>query len=115
MDKYKEIIEKIKEFRDKRDWKQYHDPKNMAISIMIEGAELLEHFQWKSKEETEKYLDSHKEDVSDEMADIAMYLFGMADDLGIDLLAAMENKLRKNEEKYPVEKFKGTAKKYTDI
>jgi NTP pyrophosphatase (non-canonical NTP hydrolase) len=115
MDNTQHIINKIKKFRDERDWMQFHDPKNMAVSIMIEAAELLEHFQWKTKEEVEKYIALHREEVQDEIADIAMYLFEMADNLGINLGDAMEKKLAKNSDKYPVAKAKGSAKKYTEL
>ena len=110
-----EIINKIREFRDKRDWMQFHDPKNMAISIMIEAAELLEHFQWKNLEEVERHVTEHKEEVADEIADIAMYLFEIADNLQINLIDAMSNKLKKNEEKYPVKKSRGVATKYIKL
>ena len=115
MSEIKNIIDKIKKFRDERDWMQFHDPKNMAVSIIIEASELLEHFQWKTKEEVEKYLDENQEEVRDEIADIALYLFELADNLGVDLLDAMEKKLEKNEKKYPVEKAKGSHKKYTEF
>jgi NTP pyrophosphatase (non-canonical NTP hydrolase) len=113
--KAKEIIEKIKAFRDERDWMQFHDPKNMSISIIIEAAELLEHFQWKTKEEVKKYVGEHKEEIQDEIADVALYLFELADNLGIDLLNAMEKKLEKNKKKYPVEKAKGRHTKYNKL
>ena len=111
----KNVLEKIRKFRDDRDWMQFHDPKNMAISIMIEAAELLEHFQWKNKEEVEKHLKENREEVVDEIADIAIYLFEMVDILGIDLNEAINYKLDKNAKKYPVEKSKGTATKYTKL
>jgi NTP pyrophosphatase (non-canonical NTP hydrolase) len=111
----KEIIEKIKNFRDERDWMQFHDPKNMSISITIEAAELLEHFQWKTKEEVIKYVEENKEEIQDEIADIALYLFELADNLEIDLLNAMEKKLEKNKNKYPVEKAKGKHTKYNKL
>ena len=111
----KEIIEKIKKFRDERDWMQFHDPKNMSISIIIEAAELLEHFQWKNKEEVKKYVEENKEEIRDEIADVALYLFELADNLGIDLLSAMEKKLEKNKKKYPVEKAKGRHTKYNKL
>lgn len=91
---------------------QFHDPKNMSISIIIEAAELLEHFQWKTKEEVIKYVEENKEEIQDEIADIALYLFELADNLGIDLLKAMEKKLEKNKKKYPVEKARGKHTKY---
>lgn len=109
------ILEKIRKFRDDRDWMQFHDPKNMAVSIAIEAAELMQEFQWKSKKEVEEYIEQHKIKVQDEIADIAMYLFELADNLNIDLLAAMEEKLQKNIKKYPVDKAKGNAKKYTEL
>ena len=115
MSDVKSIIGKIKKFRDDRDWMQFHDPKNMAISIILEASELLEHFQWKTKDEVEKYVSTHRAEVQDEIADIAMYLFETADNLGIDLLSAMEKKLAKNVAKYPVAKAKGNAKKYTEL
>ncbi|MFH2137868.1 MAG: nucleotide pyrophosphohydrolase [Candidatus Omnitrophota bacterium] len=111
----KDILEKIKKFRDDRDWMQFHDPKNMAVSIILEASELLEHFQWKTKDEVAEYINNNKGEVQDEIADISMYLFELADNLGIDLLDAMDKKLEKNKIKYPVEKAKGSAKKYTEL
>jgi NTP pyrophosphatase (non-canonical NTP hydrolase) len=105
----------IKEFRDQRDWMQFHDPKNMSISIVLEAAELLEHFQWKNKAEAEKHIKANKEEIQDEIADVAMYLFELADNLGIDLAEAMRNKMQKNIKKYPVEKAKGKHTKYNKL
>jgi NTP pyrophosphatase (non-canonical NTP hydrolase) len=115
MNEIKKITEKIKKFRDERDWMQFHDPKNMAISIIIESSELLEHFQWKTKEEVYLYLKSNKNEIEEEIADVAMYLFELADNLGIDLIKAMEQKLEKNSKKYPIEKAKGKHTKYTRL
>ena len=84
----------------------------MAISIMLEASELLEHFQWKTKAEVKEYFKCNSESVQEEIADIAMYLFELADNLGIDLIDAMEKKLNKNAAKYPVSKAKGRHKKY---
>ncbi len=109
------IREEIREFRDKRDWMQFHNPKNMAISISLEAAELLEHFQWKTAEESEAHVLAAKEAISDEIADIATYLIEFCDNTGIDLEQAIFRKLAKNNEKYPVEKSKGSAKKYTEL
>lgn len=114
-DRIKEITEKIKKFRDKRDWIQFHDPKSMAASITIEAAELLEHFQWKSKKEIEEYVKTHKDHIAEEIADVGMYLFELADNLGLDLIEIMEKKLKKNIEKYPVEKAKGKHTKYNKL
>ena len=112
MSEIREIAEKIKKFRDDRDWMQFHDPKNMAVSIILEASELLEHFQWKTTEEVEKYAKLNHVEIRDEIADIALYLFELADNLGIDLIDAMEQKLEKNEIKYPIEKAKGRHTKY---
>ena len=109
------ILEKIRMFRDERDWMQFHDAKNMAVSIIIEASELLEHFQWKSKKEVEEYITKNKEEVRDEIADIALYLFELADNLGIDLLDAMERKLEKNKKKYRVARAKGKHAKYNKL
>jgi len=113
----KKTIINIRKFRDDRDWMQFHDPKNMAISIILEASELLEHFQWKSKQEVEAYLKDkkNKKEVEEEIADIAMYLFEMADNMGIDLLKAMDAKLKKNAAKYPVKKAKGKHTKYNRL
>jgi NTP pyrophosphatase (non-canonical NTP hydrolase) len=115
MSDIKEILEKIRRFRDERDWMQFHDSKNMAVSIIIEASELLEHFQWKNKEEVEKYVKENKEDIQDEIADIALYLFELADNLEINLLDAMKKKIIKNEKKYPVEKARGRHTKYNKL
>jgi NTP pyrophosphatase (non-canonical NTP hydrolase) len=115
MNDVERITEKIKMFRDERDWMQFHDAKNMAVSIILEASELLEHFQWKTTKEVEEYARQNKEEIQDEIADIALYLFEMADNLGVNLVDAMEKKLEKNKKKYPVEKARGNAKKYTEL
>lgn len=115
MSDIKNLTEKIKRFRDERDWMQFHDPKNMAVSIILEASELLEHFQWKSVAEVEKYTKENHTEIKDEIADIALYLFELADNLGIDLIAAMDQKLKKNEIKYPIEKAKGKHTKYDKL
>ena len=115
MSEVKSITDKIKVFRDERDWMQFHDPKNMAVSIILEASELLEHFQWKTTEEVEKYAKQNHADIQDEIADIALYLFELSDNLGINLIEAMEQKLKKNEMKYPIEKAKGKHTKYNKL
>jgi len=109
------LLKEIRKFRDDRDWMQFHDPKNMAISISIEAAELLEHFQWKDPKDVEKHIASNKEAIADEIADVGVYLLELADNLGIDFEKAVLNKLAKNAAKYPVDKAKGVATKYTDL
>jgi NTP pyrophosphatase (non-canonical NTP hydrolase) len=114
-DRIKEITEKIKKFRDERDWMQFHDPKSMAASITIEAAELLEHFQWRSREDVEEYIKAHKDHIAEEIADVGMYLFELADNLGLDLIEIMDKKLKQNSEKYPVEKARGRDTKYDKL
>lgn len=115
-DRLSAIVDKLLAFRRERDWKQFHRPKDLAISIVLEAAELLEEFQWKNDGEVERYL---QEDglsrVGEELADIAIYIALMSNDLGIDLLEEMGKKIRKNEEKYPVDKSKGSSKKYDKL
>jgi dCTP diphosphatase len=110
-----ELKQRIRDFRDARDWKRFHTPKNLAISISLEAAELLEHFQWKTPEESEEHARTETEALSDEMADIAIYLIGLADNLGIDLGEAILRKLDKNNAKYPVEKSRGNITKYDKL
>ncbi len=114
-DSIRQILDRIKQFRDERDWMQFHDPKSMAASVTIEAAELLEHFQWKSREEVEEYVKTHKDQIAEEIADVAMYLFELSDNLGIDLMEAVAEKIKKNAIKYPIEKAKGKHTKYTQL
>ena len=109
-----ELVRAVLAFRDERDWKQFHNPKDLAISITLESAELLEHFQWKRPDEVASYLRQrrHRERVAAEMADVLILLVSLADVLGEDLVAAARRKLRSNERKYPVARARGTARKY---
>ncbi len=113
-DSIKELTKKLIEFRDRRDWKKFHTPRNLAESLAIESAEVLELFQWKSREEVEKYLEENKEDLSEEIADVLNYLLLLAHETGIDPAKALEKKIKLNEKRYPEEKSKGSAKKYTN-
>ncbi len=115
MDRIQKLLDKIKKFRDERDWKQFHNHKDMAISIVLESAELLEHFQWKNNEEIEKAVKESREEIGEEMADILVYLLELSDNLGIDIIEAAEKKMEKNETRYPVHKTKGSSKKYTEL
>ena len=110
-----ETIARIRKFRDDRDWKQFHNPKDLAVSISIEAAELLELFQWKDAEESARFAADNRERVSEEIADVAIYLIELADIAGIDLAQAIDAKLEKNAKKYPVEKSRGISTKYTDL
>ena len=110
------ILEKIRKFNEERDWGQFHNPKDLTLSLTLEAAEVLEHFQWKSSlVEIEEYVKKNKEALSEEIADVAVYLLELADMTGIDVLEAIEKKMEKNAKKYPVEKARGKATKYTDL
>lgn len=111
------MIEKIKKFRDERDWKKFHNPKDMAEAISIESSELLELFLWKTKEESIEFVNNKKnhEEISDEVADVMMFLIEFIDNCDIDIEKAIEKKLQKNAKKYPVSKAKGIATKYTKL
>lgn len=115
MSDIKALTEKIKKFRDERDWMQFHNHKDVALSLVLEAAEVLEHFQWKKPEEVENHGKACKDEIADELADVAMYLFELADNLGIDLAKAIEVKMAKNALKYPVEKSKGKHTKYNKL
>lgn len=104
------LISEILKFRDERDWKQFHNPKDLAISITLEAAELLENFQWSNCEEA---VQNKTQDIKEELADVVMYCVLMSDVMGIDLEEAIANKLQKNREKYPVDKAYGRKDKYT--
>ena len=115
MSEIKDLTERIKQFRDARDWKQFHNHKDLALSLVLEAAEVMEHFQWKGEREVEAHAKSHKDDIGEELADVAAYLFELADNLGVDLGDALKKKLEKNETRYPVEKAKGTHTKYDKL
>jgi len=115
MSEIKSIIKKIKKFRDERDWMQFHNHKDMALSLVLEAAEVLEHFQWKSPDEVNAHGKKYKNEISEELADVALYLFELSDNLGIDISKAIIKKLRKNAKKYPVKKAKGKHTKYNKL
>jgi NTP pyrophosphatase (non-canonical NTP hydrolase) len=114
MDELDQVRAAIRTFRDERDWKQFHNPKDMAAAISIEAAELQEIFLWKSSSESVQVAEVEKERVYEEVADIAIYLFELADNLQIDLASAIEAKLIKNAKRYPAEQARGSSKKYTE-
>ena len=102
-----ELFDELIEFQKERDWKKFHTPENLAKSISIEAAELLEHFQWDKEYDIEE--------VADELADVLIYCMYMVDAMGFDMNKIIKNKMKKNALKYPVEKSKGNAKKYTEF
>lgn len=111
------LIQRIVAFRDARDWKQFHNPKDMALSLVLEATEVMEHFQWKNADEMKAYLgrEDKKKAVGEELADTLYWILLMAHDFDIDVFAALDEKMRNNEEKYPVDKAKGVHTKYTEL
>lgn len=105
----------IRKFCDDRDWDQFHNPKDLSISLALEAAEVLEHFQWKDAAEMAKHAKDHKEDVGEELADVFYWVLLLANKLDIDLVEAFQKKMDKNIAKYPVNRAKGSHKKYTEL
>jgi NTP pyrophosphatase (non-canonical NTP hydrolase) len=110
-----QLTRAVIKFRDARDWKQFHNPKDVSISLALEAAELLEHFQWKSPKDIETHIKNNKSEISDELADVLYWVLLISHDLKIDILKALSAKLKKNARKYPVSKSKGRHTKYTEL
>ncbi|MDX2428326.1 MAG: nucleotide pyrophosphohydrolase [Xanthomonadales bacterium] len=109
------LKQQLREFADTRDWNQFHSPKNLSMALSIEAGEIMEHFQWLTEEQSKNLPADKLDEVASELADTLLYLIRLADKLDIDLLAAAQNKIKLNDQKYPVEKSKGNAKKYTEF
>jgi len=114
MDKLEQVRNHLRDFAAERDWDQFHSPKNLSMALIAEAAELVEHFQWLTEQQSSELPGDKLEEVGQEIADIQIYLIRMADKLGIDLLGAVEKKIAINERKYPAEKVRGSSKKYTE-
>jgi NTP pyrophosphatase (non-canonical NTP hydrolase) len=112
MDKYNKIIQELIQFRNDRDWEQFHDSKNLALAISLEAAELNELFLWKKDNEVENI---NKDRLKEEIADILSYTFLLAEKHNLDVFDIVSDKIKKNAQKYPVDKAKGTAKKYNEL
>jgi dCTP diphosphatase len=112
LDKLTQIV---LEFREERDWKQFHNPKDMALSLSLEAGEVMELMQWKNGAELEAHLAANKDRLGEELADVLGWVLLLAHDREIDLGQAFVKKIELNKKKYPVEKAKGSAKKYTDL
>ena len=106
------LRDKLRAFAEARDWDQFHSPKNLSMALMVEAAELMEHFQWLS--EAQSGNPENKDAVAEELADILLYLVRLADKLDVDLLEAALHKLEKNAAKYPAEQVRGSSKKYSE-
>jgi len=110
-----ELIKNIRQLAQQRDWDQFHSPKNLAMALSVEASEIVEHFQWLTQAESNNLDPAKLAEVKTEIADVMIYLTRLADRLGIDPVQAAEEKMQLNERKYPVEKAKGSAAKYTDF
>lgn len=104
----------LRAFAQARDWEQFHSPKNLAMALSVEAAELLEHFQWLTEPESAALAPAKRDEVEQEMADVLLYLVRLADRLDVDLMDAARNKIRINEQKYPADAVRGSSKKYTE-
>jgi dCTP diphosphatase len=107
-----ELAARLRDFARERDWDQFHAPKNLAMALAGEVGELVEHFQWLTEEQSRNLSPEVKDAVALEMADVLLYLVRLADKLDVDLAAAADRKIALNARKYPVERFKGSARKY---
>ena len=110
-----QLKEKVKEFCENRDWDQYHGAKDLAIGIMTEASELLENFRFKSDKEVEEIVKSKRREIGGEMADILFFLLRLAQMYDINLAEELDKALKKNNERYPIERAKGSNKKYTEL
>ena len=112
MDKLRKLTLEIIKFREERDWQKFHNPKDVALSLVLEATELLEHFQWKNNDEISNHVENSTHEIGEELADILYWVLLMSHDLKIDISSALENKLEKNKAKYPINLSKGNSAKY---
>jgi len=110
-----DLKQRLHDFAEARDWDQFHSPKNLSMALSAEVAEIVEHFQWLTEEQSKTLPKDKLAEVETELADTLIYLIRLADKLDINLLKAAKNKIDINEQKYPIDKAKGNAKKYTEL
>ena len=110
-----QLRDALRQFADERDWDQYHSPKNLASALSVEAAELLERFQWLTEDQSRTLPPEELQKVREEMADVLNYLVRLADKLDVNLLEAAREKMKLNEQKYPVDKARGSARKYSEL
>ena len=108
------IKKKVRQFVVERDWDQFHSPKNLSMALIVEAAEMVEHFQWLTEEQSCNLSQEKLAEVELELADIQVYLISLAEKLQLDLIAAVDKKLALNAEKYPADQVRGSSKKYTE-
>lgn len=109
------LTDRANAIRDARDWRQFHNPKDVMLSLCLEAAELLEHAQWRNGDDLKAYLAEHRDEVGEELADILYWVLVLSDDLGINLEDAFRRKMDLNEQRYPVDKARGKATKYDKL
>ena len=109
------LRQELLEFRRERDWEQFHNPRNLATALSVEAAELLEPFRWASEAQAREIVQTRRGEMADELADIAILLTYLTHDLGIDLNVDVASKIQANAQKYPVDKARGSNKKYTEL
>jgi len=114
-DSLRDLTVHVDSFATDRDWHQFHSPKNLASALIVEAGELLEHFQWMTEEQSRSLAPDKLDAVSAEIADVLLYLIQLSTALGIDPVAAAEAKLKVNEQKYPVERSRGTSKRSDEL
>lgn len=114
MAELEEMRQIMREFSYSRDWDKFHSPKNLSMALSVEVSELMECFQWMTEEQSSSLSPEQLENISDEIADVQLYLVRLADKVGIDIGSAVDKKIEKNEFKYPVDKVKGSSKKYSE-
>ncbi|MGZ6005230.1 MAG: MazG-like family protein [Candidatus Saccharimonadales bacterium] len=115
MTDFSDFQKRVVAFRDARDWKQFHNPKDLAISLSLEASEFLEHFQWKNPDEIKIHLNVKGEEVSEELMDVLYWVLLIANDLEIDIEKEFGKKMTINDNKYPINKSKGSHAKYTEL
>jgi len=108
------LSKRLRQFADDRDWDQFHAPKNLSMALIVEAAELAEHFQWISEQQSMELSADKLKEVAYELADVFIYCLRLSDKLGVDLPKVVDEKIKLNEKKYPAEKVRGSSKKYTE-
>ena len=114
-DSISELTAQIQTFVDARDWRKFHNAKDLAVAIAAEAGELMQHFVWQQEDQIEKRLEKNREEIASEIADVAILLFEFADNLGMNLGEVMQAKIARNDIRYPVEKSRGNNLKYSEL
>jgi dCTP diphosphatase len=114
-DSISDLTARIQSFVDARDWRKYHNAKDLAVAISAEAGELMQHFVWQQEDQIEARLEDHRDEIASEIADVAILLFEFADNLGFKLGEVMEDKIARNDVRYPIEKSRGNNLKYSEL